>query len=124
MDATVVRAAGGAPRRRTLWSTEKAALDAAQKKDLELSSREDADKLERFEAWKKENEKLDYDEDVVNPVPISEDGRIMTPEQAEEEAKEARRRAIQARMDKYVSLAVESCIKHVSFILIHERYRK
>ena len=62
---------------------------AAQKKDLELSSREDADKLERFEAWKKENEKLDYDEDVVNPVPISEDGRIMTPEQAEEEAKAA-----------------------------------
>ena len=57
--------------------------------DLELSSREDADKLERFEAWKKENEKLDYDEDVVNPVPISEDGRIMTPEQAEEEAKAA-----------------------------------
>ena len=62
---------------------------AAQKKDLELSSREDAEKLERFEAWKKENEKLDYDEDVVKPVPISEDGRIMTPEQAEEEAKAA-----------------------------------
>ena len=62
---------------------------AAQKRDLELSSQEDAEKLERFEAWKKENEKLDYDEDVVNPVPISEDGRIMTPEQAEEEAKAA-----------------------------------
>ena len=62
---------------------------AAEKKDLELSSKEDAEKLERFEAWKKENEKLDYEEDVVNPVPISEDGRIMTPEQAAEEAKAA-----------------------------------
>ena len=62
---------------------------AAAAKDLEIASEEDADKLARFEAWKQENEKQDYEEDVVKPVPISEDGRIMTPEQAKEEAEQA-----------------------------------
>ncbi len=43
---------------------------AQAQQDLLLSSAEDSDKLAPFEAWNKENQTLDYDEDVVKPVPI------------------------------------------------------
>jgi hypothetical protein len=58
-----------------------------KKDDIELSSDEDAEKLAKFEAWKKhvEEAETDYSNDVTKPVPISADGRVQSQEEVEQQ---------------------------------------